>query len=1098
VALQKQAVPINFTQGLDTKTDPKQVSLGRFLSLENSVFTNQGLLQKRNGFSFEPSLPDSTSTYVTTFNSNLTAIGTSLNALSAGTGTWVNKGSIQPVELSVLPLIRNNTNQSQADAVVAPNGLVCTVYTDNVPSGSSTTPVYKYAIADSVSGQNIVAPTVIVGSAGSTVSSAPRVFVLGNHFIIVFYATILSQVRIEYIGINVANTSLLVPATIISTGCAPASTLNFDGVVANNNLYLAWEGAETGGAVRLTYITSTLVQANTVTFTGYASTTMSVAADISTSNPIIYASFYDSASQTGHTLAVSHNLFTVLAPTLMISGEAAVNITSVANNGVCNVFWEGVNYYGYDSSLQTDYIKTNTITQSGTKGTESVMVRSVGLASKAFMVNGLTYMLTVYSTPFQPTYFLVNSIGQVISKLAYSNGGGYYITGLPNVTVNGDEAQVAYLYKDDIEAVNKTMGVPNAAGIYSQTGVNFASFTLTTSNIGTAEIGGDLLITGGFLWQYDGYSPVEQGFHLWPDYVEATPSSTGGAMLDQQYFYQATYEWADNQGNVYRSAPSIPVSTTIAAGTPVTFTSVFASGAPSITVSSVTGLKVGQILTDSTTGANIQAGTYITSISGTTVGLSLPTGGASASTPGDTLQTASTGSITVNVPTLRLTYKISNPVKISLYRWSQAQQIFYQVTSITNPLFNNTTVDYVTFIDVQADNQILGNNIIYTTGDVLENIAAPATNVITLFNNRLFLVDAEDPNLLWFSKQVIEATPVEMSDLLTLYVSPTTSAQGSTGPTLAAAPLDDKLCLFKRDAIYYINGIGPDNTGANSQYSDAIFITSTVGCANQHSIVFMPQGLMFQSDKGIWLLDRSLNTSYIGAAVEKYTNGATVLSALNIPGTNQVRFTLDSGTTLMYDYYYGQWGTFSNIPAISSTLYQNLHTYITDQGEVFQETPGSYIDGSNPVLMQFSTSWLNLAGVQGYQRAYWFYLLGTYMSPHKLQVSIAYDYNASPSQVSIIAPDNASPAWGGDQLWGSGQSWGGPGGAVSPAGPPDLEQWRVFLQKGKCEAFQISIQELVDTSYTGVPGAGLTLSGLDVTVGVKSGSPRIRSSRYVG
>lgn len=206
---------------------------------------------------------------------------------------------------------------------------------------------------------------------------------------------------------------------------------------------------------------------------------------------------------------------------------------------------------------------------------------------------------------------------------------------------------------------------------------------------------------------------------------------------------------------------------------------------------------------------------------------------------------------------------------------------------------------------------------------------------MTLFDTRLWLVDAEDQNLLWFSKQVIENTPVEMSDLFTFYIPPTTAAQGSTGPITALAPLDDKLIIFKSNAIYYINGTGPDNTGANNNYSQPIFITSTVGCANQQSIVFMPQGLMFQSDKGIWLLDRGLGTTYIGAPVEQYNSGL-VESAQNIPETNQVRFILNTGVTLMYDYYYSQWGTFVNVPAISSCIFQNLHTFINSYGAVIK------------------------------------------------------------------------------------------------------------------------------------------------------------------
>jgi hypothetical protein len=208
--------------------------------------------------------------------------------------------------------------------------------------------------------------------------------------------------------------------------------------------------------------------------------------------------------------------------------------------------------------------------------------------------------------------------------------------------------------------------------------------------------------------------------------------------------------------------------------------------------------------------------------------------------------------------------KTANPVKIVAYRWSVGQQIYYQTTSILAPILNDTTVDSVTFVDVNADVTILGNNILYTTGGVIENVNAPSSNVLALFDTRLWLVDAEDPNVLWYSKQVIPATPVEMSDLFTIFVPPTTSTQGSTGPMTAAAAMDDKLIVFKRNAMLYINGSGPDNTGANNQYSPPIFITATVGSKNQRSIVLMPQGLMFQSDnKGIWLLGRDLNTDYM-------------------------------------------------------------------------------------------------------------------------------------------------------------------------------------------------------------------------------------------
>jgi hypothetical protein len=191
----------------------------------------------------------------------------------------------------------------------------------------------------------------------------------------------------------------------------------------------------------------------------------------------------------------------------------------------------------------------------------------------------------------------------------------------------------------------------------------------------------------------------------------------------------------------------------------------------------------------------------------------------------------------------------------------------------------------------------------------------------------------------------------------------------------------------------------------------------------------------------------------------------------------------------MYDYFYGQWGTFSGSPAISSTLYQNLHTLLNSAGVVSQETPNLYLDNGNPVLLSFTTSWINLAGVQGYQRAFFFYLLGKYLTPHKLSLGIAYDYNSSPQQSTLISPNNFSPAYGQPSPYGQGNPYGGPG---------DIEQWRVFLTKQRCQSFQITLSEIYDPSF-GVPsGQGLTLSGLNLVLSLKRGWRPISAANSVG
>ncbi len=1023
--IEKQGVDISFAQGLDTKTDPKRVQVGKFLQLENTIFNKGGLLQKRNGYGSLASLPDTSYSYLNTFNDALTAIGKNIAAYNTANASWVVKGKIQPLSLSTLPLIRNNLNQTACDSVVAPNGLVCTVYLES--NGSAVT--NKYVIADSTTGQNIVPPTVIPVASG-TVSGGMRVFVLGNNFILVFTNTIAGSPHLQYVAISSYNPSSAGTNTDIASGYSPATTLSWDGYVNNDNLYLAYNTVSGGQSIKVTLLTRTLSLAPAKTFATSIATMMSITADNSVpANPVIYVSFYDSVSMDGYTLAVNSVLNTVLAPTQVINSVVVLNIATAAQNGVCTIFAEVSNTYA-GGGLPTNYISGVTLTLSGAVvSSPYVVIRSVGLASKAFIIDEIIYFLSAFQSPYQPTYFLINGTSStsaapvIAAKLAYENGGGYLTLGLPSVTVSGVTARIAYLFKDLIQAVNKDTDVPSGTqvnGIYSQTGINLSTFVISTAGLDTSEIGNDLHLTGGFLSMYDGYLPVEHGFFLWPDAEHASPttdavwSATGGSMAAQPdsatntnaYFYQFVYEWTDNQGNAFRSAPSIPI--------PVT-----------------------------TTGA------------------------------------LSTGSVTLLIPTLRLTMKVANPVKIVIYRWSVGQQIYYQTTSITSPLLNSTTTDSVTFVDTHSDATILGNNILYTTGGVVENVNAPASNILTLFDTRLWLVNAEDPNVWWYSKQVIESTPVEMSDVFTLFVPPTTSTQGSTGPITAGAALDDKLISFKRNAILYINGSGPDNTGANNQYSPATFITSTVGCTNQKSIVLMPQGLMFESDKGIWLLDRSLNTTYIGAPVEDFTTGATVLSSVNVPETNQVRFTLDSGITLMYDYYYGQWGTFKGVPCVSSCIFEQMHTFINNDGAVYQEQANQYLDGSNPVLMAFKTGPLRLGDLQNYQRAFFFYLLGDYISPHKLQISLNYDYDINPSQSLIISPTNYSTRYGS----GSSQS---PYGQGNPfGGGTDSEDWRIFFDRQRCMAFGIQIQEIFDSTLGEVAGAGFTLSGLNVVMGFK-------------
>ncbi len=1008
MALQKQAFPINFSQGLDTKTDPKQVQFGKFLALQNSVFDKAGSLVKRNGYSNLANLPNSDQTTLTTLKDNLIATGSNLYAYSTSSSQWLNQGTIQPVQLNTISLVRNSSSQSNPESASTADGLSCLVYTDGGQA--------YYHIIDRVTGYQVVPRTAL--AAGAT---HVRVFLLGVYFII----TYLTASSLKYIVIPVTQPT---SPSAVFTWSPSVSGVNagYNGFVADNDeLFIAWtDSANQVKILKLNRFLQFPIGAQSIGV--FTATRISLVED--PMNDVIYLTIYDGTDI--YTSSYSYDLVPILTAT-HVSTVAINQLITNANDSLLTIIYENTHSYGFTPSsgttVPTSYISKQTVTNTGVVSGASVVIRSLGLASETFTDSrDVIYMLGVFQETNQNTYFLIDTDGNIYMRLASTNGGGYYSTQvLPSVDLQNGVYTVPYLITDFLATVNKNTDIatnPQINAIYTQKGINLAFFTLNTTGQHSSEIAGALHLTGGQLWEYDGIKPVEHGFHVYPSPNSATTSLNGaistatgaGNIAAGTYYYQFTYEWTDNQGNLHRSAPSIPIK---------------------------------QV----TTTAN--------------------------------------STNTIHVPTLRLTYKTGqNPVRIVGYRWSLANQIYYQFTSITSPILNDTTIDYVTITDTLADSAIIGNNIIYTTGSVVENIAAPPSVHSTLFKNRLFLIDAEDRNLLWFSKQVIESTPVEMSDLFTLYVAPTTGSQGSTGNLEALAAMDDKLIMFKKNALYYMTGIGPDNTGANNDFSDPVFITAAVGSANPSSIVLMPNGLMFQSDKGIWLLGRDLQTNYIGAAVEQY-NDSQVMSAETIPGTNQVRFVLDNNVTLVYDYFYGQWGTFNNTFAISATLFQNQHTYLNQAGQIFTETPGTYLDGSQPVLLSLTTSWINIAGVQGFERFYEMYLLGKYFSPFTLQVKIAYDYNDSVTQSTTITPDNYGAAWGGESQWGSGGPWGGLG---------NVFEARLFPERQKCESFQITLNEVWDQSYGVEAGQGLNLSGLNLVIGTKKGYRTQKSSQSFG
>jgi hypothetical protein len=375
------------------------------------------------------------------------------------------------------------------------------------------------------------------------------------------------------------------------------------------------------------------------------------------------------------------------------------------------------------------------------------------------------------------------------------------------------------------------------------------------------------------------------------------------------------------------------------------------------------------------------------------------------------------------------------------------------------------------------------NELEYTAGGVLSNIPPPANSIITTYNNRAVVSGMSDPLLLWYSQSVIDnsnlnTVPTQFCAELTVSLDP------RGGPITALGVLNQTLIIFKYNNIFSLQGNGPSATGNNNDYGDPVLVTSDVGCINVNSVVIVPNGLMFQSVKGIYLIDQALNLSYIGSPVEDF-NSLTITSAVLNTTNNQVIFTTSNGLALVFDYFHQQWSTWTNHYVADSIIYNNVFTYLTASGQVYVQNSSKFTDGSSPIYLSFTLPDLAFAGLQGYQSVFKFFILGTFKSPHSLLVNIAYDYRDNYTQTDIVTPQPMSLPWGGAGHWGDETFWGG---------TYQLYMFRVDLNIQKCTAIRLNITDTQSGAY----GEGYAISSIVFEVGIMPGGNRLNSPNVSG
>lgn len=422
--------------------------------------------------------------------------------------------------------------------------------------------------------------------------------------------------------------------------------------------------------------------------------------------------------------------------------------------------------------------------------------------------------------------------------------------------------------------------------------------------------------------------------------------------------------------------------------------------------------------------------------------------------------------VTLDIPTLRITDKEN--AKIAIYRTQVNGTVAYRLewtggVAGSNPRNNDKTVDFITFNDLNTDAVIADNPLLYTTGGVLENIGPPAFGFIDIYKNRAILSGLEDEKTYAYSKTIIPGEGVSFTDTFVERVD-----MLGTG-VVATKALDDKNILFKDNLIFAQVGDGPLDTGEQNSYSVPQLISSDVGCVEPDSIVLMPSGLMFKSNKGIYLLDRSLTVSYIGAPVESY-NSQTIRSAELLESVSQVRFLCDSGRTLLYDYVFNKWNTFTNHTGYDAALWKGVYVYLRTNAVVYKESTTSFLDDTTPIVLNPTSAWIKASALQGFQRIWAAAILGNYFTAHTLTIKVYYDYNDTVFDTYSFNT------------------------ATGIVGPDTVYQFRMHLKRQKCESIRFEF----DDSVTATPGQGYSINDLALEIGLKRGVDKLPAIKSVG
>jgi len=425
-------------------------------------------------------------------------------------------------------------------------------------------------------------------------------------------------------------------------------------------------------------------------------------------------------------------------------------------------------------------------------------------------------------------------------------------------------------------------------------------------------------------------------------------------------------------------------------------------------------------------------------------------------------------SLTVYAPSL----SCHNTVTLSIYRTEGNGTIYYREKSLQLACTATPTTTTLTI----ADSVLIQQEILYTSGNVIDNQCPVATKALTAWKNRIWCLTDSGLN---YSKEVTDGVPAAFNPVFTIDIG------ASKGTPTAIAALQDKLIIFFKDQIYYISGDGPDATGTVGSFTPIELVAPGIGCVESSGIVEMADQVLFHSRDGWRRINQALVIDFIGSELQYWVNEDSVTySAQHVDPIHEVRIS-DGARTFVYDTYGQQW--------IINTVWDDKRGFywtaadgsrkwvrVTSTGKMGCEVSTSTADiGVSYPRLRVTTGWISMDQFEGFQRIYEVQLLLRNLTGDGMvYVDVFYDYVYE--LVETHSQAVFGPVWAESDIYAT-------AGAATPFPPTSpMPIYRIQPAVQKCSAIRLEISD----GTTGLDTYALELSGLNFVIGVKALSNR--------